>query len=237
MAFDLRSRPESRECSMSDERPLKHWVDRVREYRETVLYPKLFGQFGQDCRTLPIDLFGRAAVRSELPRHWLSYSVLTFAPSEARPTWLYATSGMSNDWIEVASEQRSSGLGCEFVLQTSEQSEIAVEQLLYLMALQLLSHHGLNGARPRLGDFDRVAVLESSALVGSPMRWLMLAPPLDAAPQEASLHSGRFDLYQVTALTESEGEYARSRGGYAMIHRLEQAGAYPVVDWFRTDVV
>jgi hypothetical protein len=51
------------------------------------------------------------------------------------------------------------------------------------------------------------------------------------------LHSGHIDFYQVVAITEAEGDYARARGGAALLLCLERAGAYPVVDWNRTEAV
>lgn len=220
---------------MTEDIRYRHWVDKVREYRETVLYPKLFGHLN-GVSPLPSAHFGRIGERKECPRHWLSYGVLVFEPSAVRTSWLYVTSGMSNDFQEEAAAAQSSGLGCEFVMETRNRCELAIDQLHYLMAQQLLSGLQHGPKQHPLGDFDRLPVLESSGLVGSHLRWLMLGPPRDVPP-DASLHSGGFDIYQVIAISEAEADYARSRGGAALLSRLERAGAYPVVDWLRTEVV
>lgn len=220
---------------MTDESQYRHWVDKVREYRETVLYPKLFGHLN-GVSPLPSAYLGRKGEREGCPRHWLSYGILAFEPSAGRESWLYVTSGMSDDFQEDVAEAQSSGLGCEFVMETRGRCELAIDQLHYLMAQQLLTTLQRGPKRHPLGDFDRLPLLESSGLVGSRLRWLMLGPPREL-PQEASLHSGQFDFYQVTAISDAESDYARSRGGPALLAVLERAGAYPVVDWMRTEVV
>ncbi len=220
---------------MTDESQYRHWVDKVREYRDTILYPKLFGRLN-GVSPLPSAHFGRIGERNGCPRHWLSYGVLTFEPTSSRSSWLYATSGMSDDFQDDATGQQFSGLGCEFLMETRDRCELAIDQLHYLMAQQLLIGLQRSSRRHPLGDFDRQPVLESAGLVGSRLRWLMLAPP-PHLPPEASLHSGRFDFFQVTAISEAEADYARSRGGAALLAQLESAGAFPVVEWQRAEVV
>jgi len=221
---------------MTDEKPYRHWVDKVREYREDVLYPKLFGPRNGDPALLTSAHLGRLGERNGCPKHWLTYGVLAFEPTASRSSWLYATSGMSDDFENDPPASRLAGLGCEFVMETCLPSTLAIDQLHYLMAQQLLVSQQRTKKSYPLGDFDRIPVLDSSGLIGSQLRWLMLGPPRQL-PQEASLHSGNFDFYQVTAISEAEADYARTRGGGALLLRLEQAGAYPVVDWLRTEVV
>ncbi len=222
---------------MASEGQFRHWVDRVREYREQVLYPKLFGASGE-AYSLAREHFARfpGGGGVDPPDHWLAHRVLAFPPSADRGNWLYATSGLSNDWLEDSPAVPVSGLGCELVLQCTEHSPAAAEQLLHLLATQLTRFHRRKAGEHPLGDFDRVPVCGSAPMGGTPLRWLMLAPPGEA-PFEASLPSGRFDFHQVIAISEAEAGYARSHGGAALLLRLEQAGAYPVIDWQRAEVV
>lgn len=220
---------------MTDVNQYRHWVDKVREYREMVLYPELFGTRQRDPAPLTPTHLGYLGARNGYPKHWLTYGVHLFEPTASRPSWLYVTSGMSDDFEHEPPTNRLAGLGCEFVLETSSLSTLATDQLHYLMAWQLLASRQVRQTDP-LGDFDRVPMLDSSDLIGSQLRWLMLGPPRQL-PFEASQHSGNFDFFQVTAISEAEADYARTRGGPALLLRLEQAGAYPVVDWMRTEVV
>ena len=73
---------------MTEEDQYRHWVDKVREYRESTLYPKLFGERHGDPAELSAAHLGRIGERNGCPKHWLSYGVLTFEPSPTRASWL-----------------------------------------------------------------------------------------------------------------------------------------------------
>lgn len=220
---------------MSSEGQTRHCVDRVREYREQVLYPKLFGAVSESY-PLAADHFAFAAEPFECPSHWLLHNVLAFEPTANRRHWIFATSGLSNDWEEDSPEVRPWGLGCELLMQTAGEPAFAAEQLLYLLAVQLFRAKQSRRGSDALGDFDCIATCATPHANESRLRWLMLFPPADF-PFEVELPSGRFDFYQVAAVSAAEAGYARSHGGAALLLRLEQAGAFPVIDWQRADVV
>ena len=80
---------------------------------------------------------------------WLTHGVFKSQPSETRKTWAYVTSGMSNPWESEVPEEYS-GLGVEFVMETDEEADWAIEVLQTLMAYNLLLATGQMGDFPTL---------------------------------------------------------------------------------------
>jgi Suppressor of fused protein (SUFU) len=214
----------------------ENWLERVWEYREDVLYPSLFGETHKGIFTIPAEMFKDTFKQESVDPRWLFYGVLEFAPTPARTSWLYVTSGMSNDWEAAHLDPTTpSGLGCEFVFETTEQSQWAILRLLHLMAAQILLSHGGFPGRSPLGDFDRVP-LHVPIFPGHPLLTrLMLAPPT-GFPREAQLESGPFQFYQVVGISEAEAAHARLRGGPALLELLVANNYFPVTDPDRPEV-
>jgi hypothetical protein len=167
---------------------------------------------------------------------WLHYGVFEFAPTAARASWLYVTSGMSNDWeAEQPDPASSSGMGCEFVFETTQQAQWPIVRLLHVMIFQVLLSHGRYPGSHPLGDFDRIPLRGPIRPGPSHLTHLMLAPPV-RFPREAQLESGSFDFYQVVGVGEAEVGYARAHGGPALLEALVARGFFPVTDPERNEV-
>src|SRR6185503_1301014 len=97
----------------------------------------------------------------------------------------------------------TSGMGCEFVFETTAQSEWAILRMLHLLTFQILLCHGRYSGKEPLSDFDRIPLRESIRGKPSSLTWLLLAPPA-GFDRSAQLDSGTFDFYQVVGITEGE---------------------------------
>lgn len=215
----------------------QQWFERVWQYREEQLYPSLFGSTKKGVFTLTPEILTGTFKQESFDRRWLHYGVFEFEPTPSRKSWLYVTSGMSNDWEADAPDPKTpSGLGCEFVMETPESAQWAILRLLHAMTFQILLCHGRYPGRGPLGDYDRLPLHGSIRFEPSALTYLMLAPP-SGFPRQAQLESGPFDFYQVTGITETEVEYARSHDGDALVTILQSRGAFPVTNPDRQDVV
>lgn len=116
-----------------------------REERKETTYEEIFGDLGPRIYLLSNDIFDRMNAKCVDPC-WLTHGVFKSPPSETRNTWTYVTSGMSNPW-ETEEPEAFSGLGVEFVMETDEEADWAIEVLQTLMAYNLLLVSG------RVGDF------------------------------------------------------------------------------------
>lgn len=213
------------------------WFERVWEYREEVLYPSLFGGDRRGIFTVAaeiiVDMFGQESFD---PR-WLHYGVFEFSPTDVRGSWLYVTSGMSSDWeADHPDPTTASGMGCEFVFETTGQSEWAIHRLLQVMVFQILLCHGRYPASDPLADFHRIPLRGPIRPEGSVLTHLMLAPP-SRFPRQARLESGTFDFYQVVGISEAEVVYARAHGGQALLDLLVASRCFPVTDPDRSEVI
>jgi hypothetical protein len=161
---------------------------------------------------------------------WLTYGVFEFAPTASRDSWLYVTSGMSNAWeAETPDSTSVSGLGCEFVFETTRQGQWPIIRLLHLTVFQILLCHGRYPRRERLNDFDRIPLRGSIRPEPSILSYLFLAPP-SGIPREAQLESGRFDFSQVVGISDAEAEFAGTHGGDALLQLLRFHNCFPVTD-------
>lgn len=212
------------------------WFERVWEHREEVLYPSLFGHSRRGIFPIQAEMLTGLFKQETLDPRWLHYGVFEFAPTPARSSWLYVTSGMSNDWdAEFLDPSTPSGLGCEFVFETTHQAEWAVVRLLHVMTFQILLCHGRYPGREPLGDFDRIPLGGPICPGQSLLTYLMVAPP-SRFPRMAELESGAFDFYQLVGISESEAEFARARDGPALLELLDAQGCFPVTDPDRNEV-
>lgn len=199
--------------------------------REDVVYPALFGQQSRGIFVLTWEHFSRWNVEPD-PR-WLHIGVFEFAPTPARPSWLYVTSGASNPWDVDPGEsdpQEYSGLGTELVLETRGPADWAVSALLQLLAYNILLAHG-NLGEARVLDYGARIPL-GGAINGDPsclLRSVAVTRP-SHLPASFALASGLVDLLHVVGITESEVELARATSTAGLVAALQEAGAYPVTD-------
>jgi hypothetical protein len=213
-----------------------NWFERVWEHREEVLYPSLFGSSRRGIFPIQTVMLTEMLKQESFDPRWLHYGVFEFAPTSSRDSWLYVTSGMSNDW-EAASPDPSntSGLGCEFVLETTQQAEWAILCLLHVMTFQILLYHGRYPGSQPLRDFDRIPLRGSIRAGQSLLTRLMVAPPA-RFPRDAQLDSGSFSFHQLVGISEAETEFARAHDGPALLELLLAHGYFPVTDPDRKEV-
>jgi hypothetical protein len=214
----------------------REWFERVWEHREEVLYPSLFGKARSGIYPVQAQMITETFQQESFDPRWLHYGVIEFAPEPSRNSWLYVTSGMSNDWEgERPDPSTPSGLACEFVLEVPQQSQWAILRLLYLTVFQILLCLGRFPGRKPLGDFDRIPLRCSIRPEPSLLTWLMLAPPARFESQ-MQLESGAFDFYQVVGISEAEAAYARSHSGEDLLKLLASKAYFPVTNPDRPEV-
>ncbi len=213
------------------------WAVRAAREREEILYPPLFGPVYGRVFPIPEDLLRTRFKQESYKPHWLQKAVLEFAPIKGRASWLYATSGLS-DGLEAASSNplTPSGLGCEFVLETSTQSPWATERLQQIMVFQLLIALGRFPNRKPLDDFDRIPLRAPIGPEPSVLTWVLLTPPT-GFPRKARLQSGFFNFVEVVGISEVEAAYARAEGGEELWKLLQVYGFFPVTDPQRPSVL
>lgn len=215
----------------------QEWFERVWQYREDELYPRLFGSKHQGIFTLTAELLVDTFKQESFDPRWLHYGVFEFEPTATRKSWLYVTSGMSNAWeADSPNSETTSGMGCEFVLETPQSARWAIRRLLHAMTFQILLCHGRYLGRDPLGDYHRLPLRCSIRPEPSTITVLMLAPPSGFA-REGQLESGSFDFFHLVGITEDEAAYARAHGGPALVEILQKHGAFPVTDPDRKSTV
>jgi len=205
--------------------------ERVWEYREETLYPKLFGESSQRIYPLDFELFEKVFPGQAIDPGWLHLGVFEFRPTASRKSWLYVTSGASTPWEVEPADYDSDGyswLGVEFVMETVEQAEWPIHVLRRLLAYHVLVCHERFGDIQPLDYGHRVPA-------GGPIDWsdnskltfLAIAKPAHYQAS-AQLESGRFDFLHVVGITEQERDYAKSTSTAALIEKMEVSGAFPV---------
>ncbi len=207
----------------------QEWFERVWADREERIFPQLFGPCSRGIFTLTPATFEPFKQPSLDPR-WLTYGVIEFQPTPVRSSWLYVTSGMSNAWEDdEPNPDGPSGLGSEFVLETTEQAEWAILRLQHLTAFQILTAHGRYPGHDPVRPYARIAQQGPINFQESELRWLILAPPV-SFESEFALESGWVELHEAFGATEDEAGYARKHGGDKLVEILTRAGAFPVTD-------
>ena len=221
---------------MSESSTKQDWFERVWEHREEVIYPSLFGQKSRGIFTIQPEMLTGMFKQASFDPRWLHYGVFEYAPTPNRNSWLYVTSGMSNDWNSTHPDpSTSSGIGCEFIFETTQQSEWAILRLLHLMIFQILLCHGRYPGSEPLGDFHRIPLRAPIRPSGSALTHLMIAPP-PHFPREAQLETGPFEFFQVVGVTESEVAFARQHGGPALLELLVAHHGFPVTNPDRGEI-
>lgn len=213
----------------------EEWFKRVWAFREDTLYPSLFGPGSVGIFPLPAKMLTETFQQPNVDPRWLHYGVFQYAPTPKRASWLYVTSGMSNAWEDAYPDSAAcSGLGCEFVFETTEAGQWPILRLLHVMACQILACHGRFPGRPPLGLFDRIPLRCAIDGRDSRLRSVMLAPSPYGTEQQ--LESGKFDFVQVVGIAEEEALYAKDNGGPKLLELLKEAHAFPVTDPARRSV-
>ncbi|WP_035058459.1 suppressor of fused domain protein [Andreprevotia chitinilytica] len=215
-------------------------MESVWEYREEVLYPRLFGERRTGIYVLDIEIFTEAFGQATLDPCWLHLGVFEFEPTAERGSWLYVTSGASTPWDSEPSEYDQddySWLGVELVMETSEKSPWAISILRRLLAFHVLICHDRFGDAPPLDYGHRIPLgrpIDGSE--SSELRHVVLAEPTHY-PATAQLDSGKFDFLHAVGVTEAERDYAKAHSTEALIDILAAKGGFPVTDPHRTSVL
>ncbi|MCA8974296.1 MAG: suppressor of fused domain protein [Planctomycetes bacterium] len=211
--------------------PFAQWFEKLWSTREETVYPALFGDLGGGIYTANAATYQRFS--KEPHPGWLNHGVFGSPPSEARSSWLYVTSGISNPWnLQAPGRDPTgfSGLGFELVIETPEPAPWAVALLHNLMAYELLVATGQYEGAELLEYGNRVPLNDSiTSEFDSPVRWLLVTQPKHY-DQAFELESGRVDLYHLVGATDAEVEFARAHGQDELLTQLEQKGIAPRTD-------
>jgi len=213
-------------------------LESVWEEREERLYPQLFGSASRGIFPLSIQTFRDVFGQEEVDPRWLHLGVLEFAPTEARNSWLYATSGGSTPWETDPGDfdpTEYSWLGVEFVVEAEEQAEWPIKLLHWVLAYHLLLCMGRLPGTP-LDYGHRLPVGPVNGDTSSNVTIVAVARPSHYTAQQ-QLPSGKFDFLHLIGITEQERNWARSHSTLELIIRLEAAGAFPVTRPMRASIV
>lgn len=214
-------------------------LEAVWEHREEVLYRSVFGETGPGIYPLSADIFASTFGRSCDPR-WLTIGAFECPPTADRPTWAYVSSGLSNPWEEdQAPEDPStpSGLGVEYVFNTTAQADWAIQLVQYVTAYDLLLTQGSFPGREAIFVGDRIPVqIRDKTDRLSLIRTVMVVEP-EFIPARHRLASGEFCILQLVGITEPEAAFARASGAPVLCDRLRIAAALDVTDPWRASLV
>jgi hypothetical protein len=214
-------------------------LEKVWEYREEHLYPRLFGTARQGIFPLSIKLLTETFGQSDVDPRWLHLGVFEFAPTDERRSWLYVTSGGSTPWESEPSEYNAdeySWLGVEFVIEAKEQAEWPIWALNRLLAYHVLVCHGRYGDVSALDYGHRVPA--GGAVDGgsdSALRFFALAKP-SHYPAYGQLDSGKFDFLHAIGITEGERDFAKATSTAELVAALVLQGAFPVTQPGRAQI-
>lgn len=211
----------------------------VQAQRHHVLYPEFFAGFESGAYPLTSELFTKFWRQTEVDPRWLQVHVHKAAPSPVRPTWLYVTCGLSDpDHTAVTAPQEgSSGLGCEFKLETSQDTAWPMVRLQQVAALQLLLGAGRFGDSRLLEDEDLLPLHQPITRDGtSALRWLLVATG-GRRPYAFQLPTGSVRFCTLLGITNEEAALAQQFGASNLVELLDRNGFYPLVDPERSSVV
>lgn len=214
-------------------------LEEVWRIREEEIYPRLFGPVSRGIFPLTPQVFSRRFGSQEIDPRWLTMGVIEFAPTIARPSWLYVTSGYSNPWDEDPADydpSGQSGAGVEFTLSSPEQADWAIRALQSMLAFDLLLAAGRFRPSPPLSLQDRIPL--RGPIDGRPeclVRTLITIEP-DGFDTEFALPSGAVALMMFIGATDAETAFAREEGADQLVARLQAAGHFPSIDPRRKSV-
>lgn len=208
------------------------WFDSVCETRDVELYQDRFGDpDSEDIYAIDEKIFQALNV-SELDQRWLVDGVMIFRPNDVRHSWLYVTTGLSNEWdAEEPQPDGMAGAGIELVFETTERVGWAVKLLQEVLALAVLGARSKDAIAPgQILPAARLLPTESdltSLLTGTPSHY-------DA---DGQLEWGRFRFVHLAGITGEEADFARRNGAKALQEKLERARAWPVTDPKRKSIL
>ena len=206
------------------------WFEDAWAFREETLYPQLFGTLGPGIYPLDSDLFVSLFHQNTLDPRWLNHGVFECAPTAGRSSWVYVSSGLSNAWEDSSPQPDNwSGLGCEFIIQSSQQSQWALLLLRKMVAFQILLAGGKFPGKPLLAIGDRLPLRGPIDGASSRLSWALVAPCQDF-PGVQQIPSGRFQFFQFIGITEDEAEYARGNTSQQLFNLLAAQKLASVID-------
>jgi hypothetical protein len=183
------------------------------EQREEQIYPFLFGDTGEGIYPLDASIFQNQYSVEEIDPRWLHYGVFKCAPTDKRDTWVYVTSGMSNAW-EADEPEEYSGFGTEFIPETDNECDWAINALRSLVAFNILLSVGHYGDKPLIDYGDRIPLSIEPNISN-----LMVVKPKNF-PASFELVSGKVDILQVTGITSQELAFAKKKGSDILAEKL-----------------
>lgn len=199
------------------------------EEREEVIYKQLFQDIGQGIYPLDFDIFAKNFNQESCDPRWLHYGVFKSPPHKNRPTWLYVSSGMSNPW-ESDEPEEYSGFGTEFILETNEEADWAIDIVRNLVAYNILLAHRLMGDFPMLDRGHRVPFSILPASGEAPIiTHLMIVEP-DHYQKSFTLCSGRVNFLHIIGITTEELKLAQANSSDELLAMLKTNGIYPTTD-------
>ena len=216
------------------------WETRFREiweYREETLYPQLFGAMEDGIYPLDVETFESFGQPTFDPR-WLTIGVCISPPNANRQSWLYVSSGLSNALNDHPfNPDDCSGIGCEFVFETTEKANWAIRRVHDILVFQLLLTTDFYGDEPMVGYGSRIPIGEPiKPDTDSALRFLLVTKP-QGHPSRFQQESGYADFLALVGISESEKQFAKAEGNEKLLPLLMQAGAFPITRPERQAVV
>ncbi|MGE8209468.1 MAG: suppressor of fused domain protein [Stenotrophomonas rhizophila] len=198
--------------------------------REESLYPRLLGALGPGLYPLDAAVFSTVFGQDSVDPRWLTIGVFECPPTPDRPGWAYVSSGLSNPWDETEADPDSvSGLGMEFLLQTTERAPWALTLVQRFCAYQLLLAAGRMGNHAPLDLWNRMRIGAPIDNADSQLQALVFVAAEHLGDIQ-SLVSGQFRFLQMLPLTLDEHAFGQQHDFETVVEQLQAHHAAPVVD-------
>jgi len=206
------------------------FLEQAWQEREEEKYTEIFGSLGEGIYPLDPDLFKVQYQQDSFDPRWLHYGVFASPPNEKRKSWAYVSSGMSNPW-EKDEKDEYSGLGVEFVLETSDEAPWAIAVVRSLIAYNILLSVGRFGDYPMLDYGHRIPMKLTPSL-----SHVMLVKPTHYKGS-IDLISGRVDFLHTIGITSGEYALAKESNSDSLYQLLKKEGVYPLTSRDRKEIV
>ena len=211
------------------------FLEKAWEEREEKIYKNLFGDLGLGIYPLDFDIFIKRFNQETCDPTWLHYGVFKSPPNSSRATWLYVSSGMSNPW-ETDKLEEYSGFGTEFILETNEEADWAIDLVRNLVAYNILLSCGEMGDFPMLDYGHRIPFSITRTDDNEPtITHIMLVEPRHYQ-KSFKLISGKVDFLHIIGITPSELKFAKENSSLKLLEDLVKTGIYPVTDRNRQSI-
>ena len=210
------------------------WFERIWEYREAVIYPRLFGSEFEGVSTIPWE---RLKIGQLSDPRWATCGVFRFSPTSQRASWLYVSSGLSNAWFdEKPDAANESGFGCEFILEAPNCADWPIQRLHQLMVYQIGLCVGVYPGHDAMRPGSRVPFGSPIDFGKSRLESGILIEPPHFSPQFEQ-ESGVAEFLQLIGISELEREFAKSHGNGTLKDWLRANTCYPVTDPDRQEML